>query len=99
MGSDNRSDLKLLAVILMAAAVLLAAIVVLVLPAGEEFVLTLSDGVGLKSGLLWGFATTVTLFIVFALVAGDSLLGELQFMLGSFFLFFFVLSLLIAWVF
>lgn len=100
MGSDNRSDIKLLAVVLAAAAVMLVvAIAVFVLPAGQETVAVLRDGMGLKSALLWGFATTVALFIVFALVAGDSLIGELQFMLGSFFLFFFVLSLLIAWVF
>ena len=39
------------------------------------------------------------LFLLFAVVAGDGLLGELQFMLGGFFLFFVVITLLIAWVF
>lgn len=37
--------------------------------------------------------------VVFALVAGDSLIGEIQFMLGGFFSFFFMFTVLIAWVF
>jgi len=48
---------------------------------------------------LWGFGVTVALFVLFALVAGDSLIGEIQYMLGSFFGFFLILTLLIAWVF
>jgi hypothetical protein len=37
--------------------------------------------------------------VLFALVAGDSLIGELQFMFGAFFSFFALIWLLIAWVF
>lgn len=72
----------------------------LLLPSIGEFVATqLEPGVGLRQAAVIAFFTTTVLFIVFALAAGDGLLGELQFMLGSFFLFYVILWLLIAWVF
>jgi hypothetical protein len=37
--------------------------------------------------------------IIFAISAGDGLLGEIQFILGGFFLFFVIIWLLVAWVF
>jgi hypothetical protein len=37
--------------------------------------------------------------VLFALVAGDGIFGELQFMLLGFFAFFVIITLLIAWVF
>ena len=42
---------------------------------------------------------TVAVLVVFAVVAGDSLIGEIQFMIGGFFTFFFMFTVLIAWVF
>jgi len=99
MGADNRGDLKLLALVLISAVVLVASLGVVFLPLGEEARTALDAGLGIKEAVLWGFGTTVALLMVFALVAGDGLLGEIQFMLGSFFLFFAVLTLLIAWVF
>jgi hypothetical protein len=39
------------------------------------------------------------LFVVFAAVSGDGLIGELQFMLAGFFSFFLILTFLIAWIF
>ena len=61
--------------------------------------IAMAPGMGLKTGILWGFGVTVTLFVLFAMVAGDGLFGELPFMLGAFFLFFAVFSLLITWIF
>jgi hypothetical protein len=43
---------------------------------------------GLKEALPWGFGLTVGLFVLFAIVVGDGLIGEFQFMLGAFFSFF-----------
>jgi hypothetical protein len=37
--------------------------------------------------------------IVFAISSGDGLLGEIQFILGGFFLFFVIIWLLVAWIF
>lgn len=59
----------------------------------------LTPGVGLKSAAIAAFVLSFILFVVFAVVSGDGLIGELQFMLLGFFAFFFVLWLLIAWIF
>lgn len=99
MAGDNRGDLKLLAVALLVVALLLGALIVFFLPAAAPAVAALNEGMGLKAAVPWGFGLTVGLFVLLAIVAGDGLLGELQFMLGSFFSFFLVLTLLIAWVF
>ena len=59
----------------------------------------LAAGVGIKDAAVMAFIATVVVLIVFAVAAGDGLLGELQFMIAGFFGFFVVLWLLIAWVF
>lgn len=99
MGTGNRSDLKILAIVLIASAALIAGAFALGIPLFNELVSALEPGVGLKTAALWSFGVTIVLFVLFALVAGDGLLGELQFMLGGFFLFFVIITLLIAWVF
>ncbi|MCK7578389.1 MAG: hypothetical protein MZV65_23380 [Chromatiales bacterium] len=99
MGAGNRGDLKLLAVVVLIAVLLLALLAGFLLPAATPIVGTLNEGLGIRESVPWGFGLTVALITFFALVAGDGLLGELQFMLGAFFSFFFVLTLLIAWVF
>ena len=73
-------------------------VVGLVFAFGEPFlngaVAAFEPGVSLKTAAIWSFGVTVVLFVLLALVA-----GELQFMLSGFFLFFAVITLLIAWVF
>ena len=96
---EDRSDLKLLAIILVAVVAVLLVVGSLFLPMGQEVVTALNDGLSLKDATLWGFGVTVALFVLFAVVAGDGLIGEIQFMLTSFFVFFAVISLLIAWIF
>jgi len=56
-------------------------------------------GMGLKTAAVVAFFVTLALFIVLALVAGDGLLGELQYMIAGFGSFFVVLWLMIAWIF
>jgi hypothetical protein len=97
--NGNGSDLKLFALIAVAAVVLVGLGVVFLLPLGQEAVAFMDQGIGLKEATLWGFGTTVALFVLFAMVSGDSLIGEVQFLLGSFFGFFLILTLLIAWIF
>ena len=99
MGTGNRGDLKLLAVVVLIAVLVLGLLVVFLLPAATPIVGTLNEGLGLRESVPWGFGLTVALIAFFALVAGDGLIGELQFMLGAFFSFFLILTLLIAWVF
>ena len=98
-GCTGAGDLKLLALLLVVVLIVVAALGYFGAPLLEATTTALAPGMGLKTGILWGFGVTVTLFILFALVAGDGLFGELPFMLGAFFLFFAVFSLLITWIF
>lgn len=99
MAGESGSDLKLFAMIAVAAVVLVGLGAIFLVPVGQEAVAVMDQGIGLKEAALWGFGTTVALFVLFATVSGDSLIGEVQFLLGSFFGFFLVLTLLIAWIF
>ena len=99
MASGSRSDLKVL-LILLAAGLVVAGIFALVgAPLVSEAAAVLAPGLGLKSAVPWGFGVTLAMFVLLALVAGDGLIGELQFMLSAFFVFFAGITLLIAWVF
>lgn len=97
--SGARGDLKIFAIVLAVAAGLLAVLFLAGGPLVQEMATAFAPGVGLREAAVWGFGVTVALFVLFALVAGDGLFGEIQFMLASFFGFFLVLTLLIAWVF
>jgi len=59
----------------------------------------LEPGVSLKSAAKYAFVLTVVVLAFFAIVAGDGLLGELQYILPAFFTFFVFNWILIAWVF
>lgn len=73
---------------------------VLLAPMLAEFhQLQLAPGVGMKDAAVMAFGASVAVFLVFALAAGDGLIGELQFMLLGFFAFFLVLWVLIGWIF
>jgi ABC-type tungstate transport system substrate-binding protein len=96
---DDRQVLKI-AVASLVIAALLGVALMLFLPLLGSFVdQHFSAGMGLKDAAVVAFFTTVVTLVIFAVVAGDGLLGELQFMLSGFFGFFLVLWLLIAWIF
>jgi hypothetical protein len=96
----DRSESRRLATVLIALVVLVGGAMVLLLPSlGGLVASELEPGLGLRDAALIAFFTTAVLFIVFAVAAGDGLLGELQYMLGAFFLFFLIIWLLLAWVF
>ena len=99
MDPDKRSELRTWTVVLSVVGVLIVAGAWFGLPLLEGGVETLNTGVTLKTAALWSFGVTVLLLIVFAVAAGDSLIGELQFMLAGFFAFFVIITLLIAWIF
>lgn len=70
------------------------------LPSTFAWVVQLFEpGVGLKMASIIGFFVATILFIVFAIFAGDGLLGEIQFMIGGFLLFYLIFTVMIAWVF
>lgn len=99
MDADQRASIRTLALLLITLAVL-GGLLWFVLP---ELVATtaavFAPGLGLKQAAIIAFGLTVLVFLVFAIAAGDGLLGELQFMLGGFFGFFTILWLMLAWVF
>jgi hypothetical protein len=98
--SQDRKSARMIGVVLLVLVLLVIAVAALLVPALGDFVATsLTPGVDLKGAALGSFVVTVALFIVFAAVSGDGLIGELQFMLAGFFSFFMILTLLIAWIF
>jgi hypothetical protein len=99
VAEGDRRDLRLLVVLVGVALAILVVLLVVGVSFLGEIGSAFSDGIGLKTAALWGFGVTVALMVLFALVSGDSLIGEIQFMLGAFFTFFAVITLLIAWVF
>ncbi len=99
MGGERRDELKLWGVILGAGLLLVILGVVVGIPLLDDLIAALEPGVGMKTAAIWSFGITFVMFLVFAVVAGDGLLGEIQFMLLGFFLFFVIITLLIAWIF
>jgi hypothetical protein len=99
LGEEKRSELKLWGIVLGVGLVLVILGVVFLPPLLADFAAVLAPGVDLKTAAIWSFGVTVVMFVLFAIVAGDGLLGEIQFMLSGFFLFFVIITLLIAWVF
>ena len=99
MGTEKRDELKMWGFVLGLGLVLVILGVAFGPPLLADLSATLEPGVGLKTAAIWSFGVTFVMFLVFAIVAGDGLIGEIQFMLSGFFLFFVVITLLIAWVF
>lgn len=96
----DRKAARLTGIALVVMVLVLIGVVALMLPALGDFVATsISPGVDLKAAALGSFVVTIVLFVVFAAVSGDGLIGELQFMLAGFFSFFLILTFLIAWIF
>jgi len=94
----NESRKILLAISLLI--VILGIGVVLLSPAlGEIINQSFSPGLGLKTSAIISFFVTIVLMIVLTIVAGDGLIGELQFILGGFFVFFIIIWLMLAWIF
>lgn len=58
-----------------------------------------SPGLGLKSAAIVASVISIVVLILFAVFAGDGLIGEIQFMIPGFFLFFLFFWLMLAWVF
>jgi hypothetical protein len=58
-----------------------------------------APGLGLRDSAVISFFITLVLMMVLAVTAGDGLVGEVQFMIGGFFAFFFIIWLLLAWLF
>lgn len=72
----------------------------LVIPYSLEFInVYFEEGVGLKSAAVISFFVSIATVVLFAMVGGDGLIGEVQYMFAAFFTYFFVIWLLVAWIF
>ncbi len=96
---ESKTALKLL-VVFAVLFLLLAVAAWLAWPIMADFAATqLAPGLGMRDAAVLSFFLTVLVMVVFAIAAGDGLLGEIQYMLAGFFSFFAVMWLLIAWIF
>lgn len=99
-GAKDKKDARALAVVLLVLALVLIISAIFAMPMLAEFHATfLAPGLGLRDSAIIAFIATLAVLVIFAITAGDGLVGEIQFMLLGFFAFFLVLWLLIAWVF
>ncbi len=107
MSRSDRRDSRLALRVLLGTSALVALLVALLvlaaavsLPGLSEWVaVTFDDGIGLKNAALAAAIASVVISIFFALTAGEGLIGELQFMIPGFFLFFVFFWLMLAWIF
>lgn len=100
LDNKDKAESRKTAVALMVLVAALVIVAVFMLPMLMEMAaLHLSPGLSLKSAALISFFITVVIMIVFAVASGDGFLGEIQFILAGFFLFFLIIWLLLAWIF
>lgn len=99
-GVKDEKEARTVAIALIVLVVMLVVGAIFAIPMLAEFNQEyLAPGLGVKSAAIIAFIATFMIVIVFAITAGDGLIGEFPFMLAGFFAFFVVLWLLIAWIF
>lgn len=98
--NKDRNESRKIAIALVALLVVLAVVILLFIPSLSDLIQTqLSPGLDLRTAAIIAVILTVIIMIVFAISAGDGLLGELQFLIPGFFVFFLFFWLMTAWVF
>ena len=94
--NDSRKILLSLAVLF----IILILSTIFMFPSFFEILSTsTSSGLGLKGSAVVSFFVSLVLVTVLAMVSGDGLIGEVQFVVVGFLLFFIVFWLMIAWIF
>jgi len=87
---DDKLEARLLLIALIALAALVLLAIAFLRPAAKEFVLLhLEPGVGIRQAAIISFFISLFTLIAMAIFAGDGLIGELQFMIQAFVLFYF----------
>ena len=94
--NDSRKILLSLTVLFI---ILILSIIFMIPQFFETLSTSTSTGLGLKDSAVVSFFVSLVLVTVLAMVSGDGLLGEVQFVVVGFLLFFIVFWLMIAWVF
>lgn len=100
--SDNKdkNESRKIAIAMIALLVVLLVVIALLVPSLSDLVQTeLTPGLGPRTAAIIAFGVTFTTLVVFAIASGDGLLGELQFIIPGFFLFFLFFWLMTAWIF
>ena len=96
----DKKESRTIAMVLLILVVALTLTTIVIVPMASGFVAShFAPGMGLKSAAIVSFFLTLLLMVVLAVAGGDGLLGEVQYMLGSFLLFFTVFWLMLAWIF
>lgn len=99
-GQQDRTEARKVALMLLILVLALGMGLLLLVPATLGWVVAhLEPGLGVRPAAGIAFVMTVLVMVLFAVAAGDGLLGELQYMLSGFFGFFVVIWLLLAWIF
>eukprot|EP00752_Nemacystus_decipiens_P019211 g17267.t1 len=93
---DRRSTTRLFLILAALIVGLLVVLVLFVAPAASE---AFAPGVGLRGAAIAAFAVTLVVIIALLIAAGDGIIGEIQYSLPAFFVFFLLIWVLIAWVF
>jgi len=84
---------------LMIAAVIVGLTLIVMFAVAPVMSEALAPGMGLKTASIIAFVITLIVVVVMSVAAGDGLVGEIQFTLPAFFVFFLLIWILIAWVF
>lgn len=96
----DKNESRRIAAVLIALVIVLCAGALLLLPGLSEIVTEhFSPGIDLRTAAIIAFFVSAVLMIVFAVASGDGLLGEIQFVIPGFLVFFVILWLMIAWIF
>ena len=96
----DKNETRKIAIAIVSLVLVLAVAIFLMAPIVAELVsVHFAPGLGFRYSAVISFFVTIVIMIIFAISAGDGLLGEIQFILGGFFLFFVIIWLLVAWIF
>ena len=96
----DRNDSRKILITLTVLFVILILSIIFIFPSFLEILSTgTSSGLDLKDSAVVSFFVSLVLVTILAIVSGDGLLGEVQFVLAAFLLFFIVFWFMIAWIF
>ena len=96
----DRNDSRKILLTLTVLFIILILSIIFIFPSFLEILSTsTSTGLDLKDSAVVSFFLTLVLVTILAIVSGDGLLGEVQFVVVGFLLFFIVFWLMIAWIF
>ena len=98
--NKDKNESRKIAIVLVALVILALVAALLFIPSLAEMSATAFEpGLGLKTSAIIAFGVSLVLMVVFALTSGEGVVGEVQFILPGFLLFFVIFWLMTAWIF